>query len=162
MPSIDQWRATFEHSLEQIERYRNSDNEDMRLIANWLMDTEANPYSILQPGYVRALDTAEGFAGLLQIIHHALVDDGEITFVAVNGRPMIAFAAPDELHLVNLVSDVERMLEKRLGKETNYEIIGGVTEFIARQKSYDTGVAARAELIKQMRNQRRDGPVATP
>lgn len=146
MVSIDRWRASFEAALEKIERYRNDDHPDMRLVTRWLMDTEANPYGFIERGYARSFESAEGFAGLLHTIHHALVDDGEITFVAVNGRPMIVFANREEIGCVELRSEVEQMAAERRGIETVYDFIDGVAAFIDRQDRYENHRAARISL----------------
>lgn len=146
MVCIDQWRASFEAALEKIERYRNDDDQDMRLITRWLMETEANPYGFIERGYARAFESAEGFAGLLHTIHHALVDDGEICFVAVNGRPMIVFAHRDEIGYVELRSEVEVAIAERRGIETKYDFIDGVAAFIGRQDRYEAHRAAHIAL----------------
>lgn len=144
--SFDNWRERFEGALERIEQYRNDETPDMRLITRWLMDTEANPYGFLERSYARFFETAEGFAGLLQIIHHALVDDGEISFVAVNGRPMIVFAHRDEIGCVELRSEVEVAIAERRGIEVKYDFIDGVAAFIDRQDRYEAHRAARITL----------------
>ncbi len=149
--SFDDWREKFDGALERIERFRNDDTPDMRLITRWLMETEANPYGFIERGYARAFESAEGFAGLLHSIHHALVDDGEITFVAVNGRPMIVFANREEIGCVELRSEVEQMAAERRGIETVYDFIDGVAAFIDRQDRYEAHRAAHIALADQRR-----------
>jgi hypothetical protein len=144
--SFDDWRERFDGALERIERFRNDDTPDMRLITRWLMETEANPYGFIERSYARAFESAEDFAGLLHTIHHALVDDGEICFVAVNGRPMIAFANRDEIGYVELRSEVEVAIAERRGIETKYDFIDGVTAFIDRQDRYEAHRAAHIAL----------------
>jgi hypothetical protein len=146
MVSVDHWRDSFEAALEKIEQYRNDPDPDTRLITRWLMETEANPYGFIERGHARAFESAEGFAGLLHTIHHALVDDGEICFVAVNGRPMIVFANRDELGYVELRSEVEVAIAERRGIETAYDVIDGVAAFIDRQDRYEANRAAHIAL----------------
>ncbi len=146
MASIEIWRQRFEAALERIERFRNDENNDMRLITRWLMETDANPYGFLQKSHARCLESAEDFAGLLHAIHHALVDDGEICFVAVNGRPMIAFANRDEIGCVELRSEVEQMAAEKRGIETTYDFIDGVAAFIDRHNRYEAHRAAHIAL----------------
>jgi hypothetical protein len=146
MVSIDRWRDSFEAALEKIERYRNDSDPDMGLITRWLMETEANPYGFIERGYARAFESAEGFAGLLHTIHHALVDDGEICFVAVNGRPMIVFANRDEIGYVELRSEVEVAIAERRGIETKHDFIDGVAAFIDRRDRYEAHRAAHIAL----------------
>lgn len=149
--SFDAWRERFEGALERIEQYRNDETPDMRLITRWLMETEANPYGFIERGYARFFENAEGFAGLLQIIHHALVDDGEICFVAVSGRPMIVFAHRDEIGCVELRSEVEVAIAERRGIEVGYDFIDGVSAFIDRQDRYEAHRAAHVALADQRR-----------
>jgi hypothetical protein len=147
MVSVDHWRDSFEAALEKIEQYRNDPDRDMRLITLWLMETEANPYGFIERGHARAFESAEGFAGLLHTIHHALVDDGEICFVAVNGRPMIVFANRDELGYVELRSEVEVAIAERRGIETTYDVIDGVAAFIDRQDRYEANAPLTSRLL---------------
>jgi hypothetical protein len=146
MDRFERWRTSFEAALEKIERYRSDDDQDMRVITRWLMETEANPYGFIERSYARDFETAEGFAGLLHTIHHALVDDGEICFVAVNGRPMIVFAHRDEIGCVELRSEVEVAIAERRGIETKYDFIDGVAAFIDRQDRYEADRAAHIAL----------------
>ncbi|NTF23516.1 hypothetical protein G6L37_34665 [Agrobacterium rubi] len=146
MLCVKQWRESFEDALAKIEGYRNDENESVRLLTRWLMETEANPYGYQMRGYAMLLQSAEGFAGLLQTIHHALVDDGELTFVVVSGRPMMVFAARDEIGFVELRSEVEILANERDGTEPTYEFLNGVQAFIDRQDRYEAHKAARIEL----------------
>lgn len=134
---ITQWQTKFDEALASIERFRQHDNPDMRRITRWLMETSANAYSFLPPGWAGCYTNAQHFAALLQTIHHALVDDGDITFVAVNGRPMIVFVWRDDLHMVELRTEVEQHADTSRGRSVSLEVIDGVEAFIARQDRYE-------------------------
>jgi hypothetical protein len=151
MDRIDHWRDQFEDAIVRIQRYRTDVNPEMRRITCWLMETTANPYSFLQWGYARAFQSADQFAALLQTIHHALVDDGEITFVAVNGRPMIVFVARDEIGNVELRTDIERELADRRGEPVRYEFLEGLEAFIECQERRDAYIEASTALRAAMR-----------
>ena len=84
-------------SIETIKRYCDDENQEMRHIANWLMDTNGNPYSIFfDCDDASRMSCAEGMAELLHKIHHAMIDDGDITFRVIGGFPQITFDCVDE------------------------------------------------------------------
>jgi hypothetical protein len=139
------WRKSFDASMVAIEGYRNHSNHVMRRIACWLTETSANPYDYLDRSYAGYFSSADSFARLLQFIHHALIDDGSITFVAVNGRPMIAFEDKFEIENVELRSEIEIMVAQRRGVERHYEVLDGVDAFIERRDQYET---VRLESIR--------------
>lgn len=149
MTKVEIWRERFEAALEKIERYRDDEHADMRLITRWLMETKANPYGYLHRSDARSLDSAVDFAGLLHTIHHALVDDGEITFVAVSGRPMMVFAERDEIGHVELRLTAEREADERRGTQPTYEFIDGVAAFIDRRDRYEAHRAALIDLSER-------------
>jgi hypothetical protein len=145
------WRKNFEDALQRIHAFRNDPNADMRLLTHWLMDTDTNPYWFLESRYAGMLESAEQFATLLGMIHHSIVDDGEISFVAVNGRPMIVFANRDEIGHVELRSEMERMADEKRGAAPSYDFIDGVSAFIDRQNRYEAHKAALIDLSDKRR-----------
>lgn len=101
----------FQLVLSNIESYRvNSLMDDF---TDWLLYTEANPYSFLPEGYEESLFNPYDTLSLLRQIHHAVYDDGEITFLTVNGQPRIEFANKHE-------TDFNRMFEKHTTRAIGY------------------------------------------
>lgn len=100
MKKFDEFKKAFDNSIEEIKKFLEPGphKPQMNGLVKWMMETEANPYSYLPDQWGGALSTAEGFASLLRYIHHALYDDGEITFVAINGEPRIVFTHRFEKH----------------------------------------------------------------
>lgn len=97
MKGFTRFERAYQDALKTINGFLQSDDcVDMRTLTEWLMNTDANPYSFLPHEWAGALSTAEGFADLLQFIHHAVYDDGDICFVAVNDEPRIVFAHPED------------------------------------------------------------------
>lgn len=84
-----EWERNYQTALVDIEAYRHV--EATQAIAEWLLTTQASPYQFLPAGWGNALSSPGETSGLLAVIHHALVDDGEIEFVSVNGMPRIVF-----------------------------------------------------------------------
>jgi hypothetical protein len=134
---LSSWRKSFDASMVAIEGYRNHSNHGMRRIACWLTETSANPYDYLDRSYAGYFSSADSFASLLQLIHHALLDDGAICFVVVNGRPMIAFEDKFEIENVDLRSSIELMVADRRGVKRQYELLDGVDAFIERRDQYE-------------------------
>lgn len=90
-----------------------ADNE-MRDLTRWLLETDANPYSFLPEKWAGCVNSAEGMASLLHHIHHAVYDDGDICFVAVNDEPRIVFAdCRDKNFRDRVLTDQEKDIEKR-------------------------------------------------
>lgn len=84
----------YQTALNRIQKYLEPDeryNPPMDGLVRWMLTTDANPYSYLPKKQACMLNSATGFESLLDQIHHALYDDGDITFVRVRGVPQIAF-----------------------------------------------------------------------
>ena len=132
-----------------------SDEDDVGLLANWLMDTDHNPYSFLPEAWAGAMGTAEGFASLLHMIHHALVDDGDISFPVVNGEPRIAFVWKHEDNARDYIltnqekqMDTDGRMRAWRGlnpEESMYEItwLESVSEFIEQRDLYQAAEIKR-------------------
>jgi hypothetical protein len=138
--------------MERISAYRDDPDPEMRRLTRWLIDTDANPYGFLMWSNAAAFDNAQGFARLLDVIHHALVDDGEISFVAVQGRPMIVFANRDEIGNVELRMSVEIERDERLGVGVRIEILDGIEAFITRQERRDAHLEERIRLRQALKD----------
>jgi hypothetical protein len=124
MTKFEIYKKVYEDAVKSIQRFID-DPSDMNEFAAWLMDTDANPYSYLEQGYADLMSTAEGCAGLLETIHHAVYDDGDITFVTVDDQPRIVFAHRfDEGFRDVVLCRQEKEIEKRLifGKTKSYKI----------------------------------------
>ncbi len=124
MHKFKAFKKIYEKSVKSIQRFID-DPSDMNELAAWLMTTDASPYSYLQEGYAGMMSTAEGCDCLLATIHHAVYDDGDITFVNVDSAPRIVFANKHDDNFRELVLYVqEQEIERRLifGKTRHYEI----------------------------------------
>ncbi len=124
MNKFKAFRKVYEESVKSIHRFID-DPSDMNELAAWLMTTDASPYSYLQEGYAGMMSTSEGCAGLLATIHHAVYDDGDITFVKVDSAPRIVFAHKHYDNFRELVLSVqEQEIEKRFifSKTRQYEL----------------------------------------
>lgn len=87
-----------------------SRDDELSKIVNWMLRTKSNPYSFLPYKYADSFYTYEGFTKLIIELDNAIYENGEISFVKVNGYSRIVFAK--ESH--------ENFREKALSK---YEIL---------------------------------------
>lgn len=86
---FEKFEKGYNDAIGRIKRYQ--EDKDVGDLVNWLLNTDENPYSYLDDSHAHLLSTAEGFSFLVTILHHALVDDGEVTFLSVDGQPQILF-----------------------------------------------------------------------
>ena len=93
MKRFEEFKRAYDDAIATINFYLEpgSHEPQMNSLVKWMLETDANPYSFLPEQWGGALGTAEGFAGLLKFIDHALYDDGDITFVSIDGQPQIVF-----------------------------------------------------------------------
>ena len=125
MKKFETFKKNYDEAVQTINTFLEGP-ESMTELTKWLMTTDANPHSYLDHFWAGMSATAEGMADLLNYIHHAVVDDGDITFVKVNGEPRIVFAHRFDDYFRDVVlSKQEKEMEKRR-KEYNinfeYEI----------------------------------------
>lgn len=88
---FESFQNRYNEAIENINQYLKGP-ESMKELTHWLMTTDANAFSYLPMEWAGVSYTAEGMSALLDCIHHAVVDDGDITFVKVNSEPRIVFA----------------------------------------------------------------------
>ena len=113
MKKIKTFKKNYDEAVDTINSFLEGP-DSMNELAKWLMTTDANPYSYLDHTWAGISQTAEGMANLLNYIHHAVVDDGDITFVKVNGEPRIVFAHQfDDFFRDVVLSRHEKEMEKK-------------------------------------------------
>jgi hypothetical protein len=137
--------AQHEDSIANIKRMLSATEEYeqpfIRLIT-YILESEDNPYSFLPDGWGGSLNTSSGTECLLNHIHHAMVDDGDICFVKYNNDVRISFTdryeQPSEanLHLFLGLSAVDVL--KRFGKleqaVQGFKFLSSSDEFIEEHK----------------------------
>ena len=98
MNKFTEWQEAHDAAVARINKYlqANEYTSQMNGLVNWMMTTQSNPYAYLPVQYASSIDSPESFVQLLDKIHHAMYDDGDICFVTVNGEPRIVFANPFE------------------------------------------------------------------
>ena len=89
MRAISMFKQLHQDAMDTIQHYLFV--PEMQELVDWLLTTDANPYGFLPVGWQDSYTSAVHFASLLNNIHHAVVDDGEMIFVSVQGEPRILF-----------------------------------------------------------------------
>lgn len=108
---LEEFERNYQEALATIERYRTA-GDDMSVLVEWLLNTEVNPYGFLSDAWAGNFSSAQGFASFLSCLHHALYDDGDVTFVKVNGQPRIVFIWEQEEDFRDLVlTEQEKKIE---------------------------------------------------
>ena len=118
-------------------------------LVNWFIETDISPYKFLEEKYANWFYDISSFKDLMNIIHHAMYDDGYINFVSIDDEVKIILSNPpiieNEKDFENFIlSDFEKGLKERYSiafpdresilvvKELNISI----EEFIERVENY--------------------------
>ncbi len=143
--------------MKKLEQFQKAHEEAMKNIADtiqrgdgfaevvkYLLETDANPYSFLPHGWAGSVDTSTDFVALMNMLHHALCDDGDISFPVVNGEPRISFYWKHEDDYHNLIlSDTEKHMRDDFGKTYKVTQLDSIMEFISAHKEYH-----RSDVLK--------------
>lgn len=118
-----EFEKVYQDALKSIRVYQ--EDKDIGVLVNWLLGTDINPYSFLEEGNL--LGSAEGFSFLCHLLHHALLDDGDVTFFSVDKQPKIEFVHRTELkeytrNDYNVVTD-ENGKKKLVKEEVKSDIV---------------------------------------
>lgn len=118
------WLNKTEKSIHDIEKILYSNpkkyEEEFYKLVHWIIDTNINHYTFMPKDWENAMDDACEFNSFLHNVHHAMVDDGEMTFVKVKDHgSFIVFADKNEdyfqsiveKHLQNLGDTIKRHYE---------------------------------------------------
>lgn len=112
MSKFQEFQNSYDKAVKTIHEFLQP-NHSMQKLVHWMMETDANPYGYLPEKYAGMTCSAEGFAGLLRIMHHDLYDDGDVTIVKVNDEPRITFVWKREENFRDLIlSETEKQQEK--------------------------------------------------
>lgn len=85
MNKFEKWELVYLEAIKSVEHHLHSEGE-YGDFCRWLYKTEINPYS-LNKEWGGAFETITGFSTLCDVIHHAINDDGDITFYQQEGQP---------------------------------------------------------------------------
>jgi hypothetical protein len=105
-------------------------------LKNHFFGSEASPYSYLPRSRAGLTNTAEGMLDLINEIHHAVYDDGDITFVLFNGCPVIIFACQHEADFTDKVVKAFSHASDRRKSYTVEAVEDSISEFVDRLRDY--------------------------
>jgi hypothetical protein len=146
---LEDYEKNFADAREKYLEIMKGEN-DAAILIKWMVENEINFYGVFhETGYAHQTNTLEGLIGLYYTLHHALYDDGEITFVKTNYYPKILFYWKNEY---NFQEHYDRFVQS--GCEKLYQItgyLGTVQEYIAEYERYDAKWNARIAKLENMR-----------
>ena len=138
--------------LKEIQDFLNDECEEMRAIAKLLVETDVNQYGFLPKEFAGGFNTSTGFVSLLHVIHHALVDDGEISFPVVNGEPRIRFVSPwEDNYEEYALNETEKWFKQKRGNAYNIEQCKDVFDFIEKFEKYNSNEVKRWFITESAR-----------
>ena len=127
--------------------------------------TNPNRYSLIHYAekYGSFYDCAQDLERLFNLIYHAIVDDGDISFIQVNRHcPSIVFQHRSELSLDNLLKDNEKNLIKRFNDfkairnlpptEHTLDFFNNVWEYMDAVREYDIQVEKNHKKWLEIKN----------
>lgn len=125
---IEEFQKKYDDAIERIKKYLEPDpnlDPPMNELVRWMMETESNSWGYLTGCWRGAPGSAEAFVSLLDNIHHALYDDGDIAFVTVEDEPRIVFAwiHDDEQLKTNSLNEDEKYWEMRDSRKFDIKIL---------------------------------------
>lgn len=124
-------------SMKQIHDFLNDECSEMKAITKLLLETDVNPYGFIHHELAKVFETSHGFASLLNMIYHALVDDGDISFPVVNGEPRIRFVSRwEDNYEQYALSETEKRFKLERGNTYTVEQCKDVFEFIEKFEEY--------------------------
>lgn len=91
----EQWKKSFEKSVNSIKdclTAQADDYQDMaefRTLANWMLTTNVSSYEFMPSGYQNYSFDPYSTDSVLRLIHHALLDDGDVSFVTMKHNDKI-------------------------------------------------------------------------
>ena len=122
---------------------------DAAVLFKWIAENNINEWGIFHHG-ANQCSTLEGWIGMYHTLHHALYDDGEVTFVktAFQG-PRIVFFWKNEDYFEDLYY---KNVDKHL--KPSFKIIGfldNVRDFIAEYTKHEESRAKQFDKIEKLR-----------
>ena len=138
---LSKFHENFKNAIDRIQSVLDTPEDaydyEMSVLIRWMLTTDANPYCYLPDGFKGSLYSAQEFEGLISVIHHALYDDGEITFIKVNGEPQITFVWQHEDNFEDLVLTSAEKASRDRGFKVEVEVLDiSPAEFPALYEDY--------------------------
>lgn len=152
----EEYNQSHEEAIARIEEMTT--DEKFGPFATWLVETTHSSWGFYPAGWQNSTATASGMANLLGTIHHALYDDGDISFfVCPNMTPRFGFFNRNDWTDIDPVdamgnSDYTTLVKKGISLGDDITFLDGPAEFIAAIEKYKLEWAERAFVRAISRN----------
>jgi hypothetical protein len=131
-----------EHIFDRVLLKTNWEDYELeyKALVNFIVTTTTNPYSFMPKGWEGSIGSSTGFSSFLGVLHHAMIDDGELTMLS-----------DDTCELHPKLLFVDRF---DLSKEDKLygTILDSVVDFIEAIKAHETFQAERNERMEEWFN----------
>ena len=108
------------------------------VLVKWIIETDINPYSYLPQEWASSTESAEGMSSLCHVLHHAMYDDGDISFVSVNGKPRILFVHSGDVSQGTALTAQEMGFADRWGTKFDIKVLDITpSEFVRLREEYE-------------------------
>lgn len=150
-----EWNKNHEKSIQSIQKTLSSQSEydaDFIKLANFLLRPEINLYDVvLDIKWASSKGQATDFDGFLHTIHHAMIDDGELSFLKFeNGKCLMDFCWNNEPgceeRVFNLYQKNQGKPPAQYSKHFQFEVLNGVNEFI---EAFNQNMKSKAARITE-------------
>ena len=146
---LEEYEKSFADAREKYLEIMKGEN-DAAILIKWMIEKDFNPYSIFhETSYAHQTNTLEGLIGIYHILNHALVDDGDITFVKTNSYPVIVFYWKHENNFQEHYDCFVQSNCEKLFTISGY--LDTVQEYIAEYERRDAQRNARIGELENMR-----------
>jgi len=127
------WRNANEEAIKHIAQLVYGPKEDyeqeFQQLALAITNTDMNPWSFMPEGWEGVLGSAQRYESFLTMVHHAMCDDGDISFVEhqMHGSCIVMHNHHDT---VLIADQMKKRYPSRPGMEYTYIVHTDVYKFI--------------------------------
>jgi hypothetical protein len=149
MSKLEQFEERFEDAKSRYLEIMKGEN-DAAILFKWIAENDINEWGIFHNG-AHGCESLEGWVSMYHHLHHALYDDGDVTFVNTAWQgPKIVFYWKNE-------KNFEEVFYKSVGKhlKKSFTISGyfnNVQEFIAEYERHEIEREEQYEKLANMKN----------
>lgn len=148
---LEQFEENFADAKAKYLEIMKGEN-DAAILFKWIAENDINEWGVFHKS-ANGCDTLEGWVGMYHTLHHALYDDGDVTFVKTeNQGPKIVFYSKHEQNFEEVFYyDLDNYLKK------SFKIIGfldTVQDVIAEYKKHEDERNALFEYLESYRKRK--------
>lgn len=104
MLNLENFEQYYYSSMVRIlQALRDETKPELAALVRSLLDTDPTHAQILPASHATAFTSAQAFCKLVDDLHHATYDDGEVTFFISQGRPSFCFGTAEASQLATVL-----------------------------------------------------------